>query len=128
MKKEKSIESLTRLYSYNITNTSGMLSFCLFVIVFVLSLLTLWAPIALLITWAILLISESISGFQQGAALGTKLTLRRYYDSLPKEQIVYKKIRYFVFRGTRATVMNSLKLASAFFLLGVSIAGIFTLF
>jgi hypothetical protein len=128
MKKEKTIESLTRLYSYNITNTSGTLSFCLFVIIFVLSFLTLWAPIALLVTWSILLISESVSGFKQGAALGTKLTLRRYYDALPKEQIVYQKTRYYVFRGTRATVMNALKLGAAFFLLAVSIAGIITLF
>lgn len=127
MKKEKSIESLTRLYSYNITNTSGTLSLCLFVVAFVLGFLTLWIPIIVLTGWAILLITEAITGWQQGAALGTKVTLRRYYDVLPKEQLVYKKVRYYVFRATRATIMNVLKLASALVLLGVAVAAAFTL-
>ena len=127
MKKQKSLESLTKIYSYNVTNIDGTLTFCLFVVTFVLSFITLWAPILVLTGWSILLFLESITGFQMGVALGTAISLRRYYGPLPKEQLVYKKTRYYVFRAPRAAIMNGLKLLSGLVLLGVSIAAIFTI-
>ena len=127
MKTGKSLNTLLKIYSYNITYASIPLSVCLAIITIFLGFLSLWVPIVVLAAWAALLLAEAVVGLTQGVALRTKPQFGNQPGVSSKEQVVYKKVRYHVFRSTQASIMNGMKILSALVILGAVIAAIYSI-